>query len=153
MFSFVAFTRHFNLTIETQQLYYACGFIATSLRFLPFYYTPSLIMQKLRKKVSKNEVASSKNTHEPGQGLGRNMHWNSDMVLVKQTSGAGFQWHRPQIMSGHRRSFNLQYCTGYKEVEVDLSGHLGMCIPTWVRFCLLRRKGHPSISIIVKHSG
>jgi hypothetical protein len=57
-------------------------------------------------------------------------------VLVKQTSGTGFQWERPQILSGYRRRFRLLYRTDNKEIEVDLSGFLGMCILTWVKFSI-----------------
>jgi hypothetical protein len=56
-------------------------------------------------------------------------------------------------MSGNRGRVRLQHRTRYKEIEVDLSGRLGMCILTWVKFCLFsRRKIILQISI-VNHSG
>jgi hypothetical protein len=74
-------------------------------------------------------------------------------VLVKHTSCTGFQWQIPQVLSGYGRRFWLQYPTGNKEIDVDLSGLLGMCIPTWVKFGLFsRRKVILQISI-VNHSG
>jgi adenine-specific DNA methylase len=41
--------------------------------------------------------------------------------------------------------FRLQYRTGNKEVDDDLSGLLDMCIPNWVKFCLFSKtKSLPS---------
>jgi hypothetical protein len=73
------------------------------------------------------------------QGLARNHAFSVEFwhVLVKQTSGIGFQWQRPHILSG--------YSTGNKEIEVDPSSLLGMCIlncgSNWPVF---KTKGHPS---------
>jgi hypothetical protein len=56
-------------------------------------------------------------------------------------------------MSGYWRRFRLQYRIGNKEVEVDLWGLLGMCIPTWVKFCLLSRRKVILQIFILNHSG
>jgi hypothetical protein len=63
-------------------------------------------------------------------------------------SGTGFQRQRPEILSVYRRRF-----TGNKEIEIDLWGILGMCIPTWVKFSLFSRLKVILQISIVNHSG
>jgi hypothetical protein len=83
------------------------------------------------------------------------MHFQWNYILDKQTSGTRFQWRRPQILSGYWRRFRLQYRTGNREVEVDLLGLLGMCIPTCMGQILpvFKTKGHPSNIHTVNRSG
>jgi hypothetical protein len=57
---------------------------------------------------------------KPHKALQEIMHfqWHSDM-FYKRTSGTGFQWQRPQILSlSLYTNFRLQYRTDNKEIEV-----------------------------------
>ena len=74
-------------------------------------------------------------------------------VWVWLTSRTGFYCQRPHISSSYSRGFRLQGNTGNWEVQVDLWGLLGTCIPTWVKFCLFSR-GKVAVEIfIVNHGG